>query len=84
MMALIEQVLVTSGKAYAFVRFQEGKDLTLTEKATLAGLPIEQWLDQPRKLKADGSLGTGLFVLALRFVGDAGKLAAGSSVELNP
>jgi hypothetical protein len=48
----------------------------------LNGVPIRQWLSQPRKLKTDGSLDDEVFTFALVTAADVASFAINQVVEL--
>jgi hypothetical protein len=81
MKVLVERTQEIHGTCYVFVRISSS-NFVLTDVSTLAGVPIRKWIDQPRKLKDDGTQDKDVFVFALQTTGDAHKISVGSMVEL--
>jgi hypothetical protein len=66
------------------VRQIESGAFTLTHDSTLGGIPIHKRVEQPRKVRADGSPDLEVFALVLRNPDDRAHFAEGSEVELSP
>lgn len=58
------------------------QQFTITEKSLLNGIPLENYIDTPRKLKEDGQPDPDVFCVRLKNEQDASKLKKGSIAEL--
>ena len=68
--------------AHIVARQIDPGDFVVGNRASLNGVPIRQWLSQPRKLKTDGSLDEEVFTFALVAAADVASFAIDQVVEL--
>lgn len=83
MRVVIEHVQFISGTAYVIARVRD-HSFVLGDNATLGGVPIKEWVGQPRKLLPDGSQDKDAFAFALKNPEHIRMLVVGSPVELCP
>jgi hypothetical protein len=82
---LIEGVSHVAGQGvFVFARHVSGTlGFTFGPNATLAGLPIEREVNQPRKLSPTGQPDLELFAFKLKNVDDGGRLVIGHTARLS-
>lgn len=78
----IEQRFRVTGRGvFVSLRFvDDTTDLVLPENPTLAGVPIERWIAQPRQLGLDGFPRTDIFIVKLVDPAGEGLIHLGRAV----
>jgi hypothetical protein len=77
----VSETFQVAGRAYVVAYPIEARDFTLSDRAELAGCPIEQWLDKPRSAPAGEGSGPS-FAFCLRASQDLPKFKVGNVIEL--
>ena len=75
--------MIVDDDVYVFARQLEPGSFTLTDDSTLGGVAIRRWLEQPRKVRDDGSLDTEVFAFVLRNPDDRERFHEGLEVDLS-
>jgi hypothetical protein len=79
----VEYVRVsTQGVAHVVARQLDPGDFRVSGAATLGGVPIHPWLDQPRAVTPEAHPETSVFAFALVNSSDREELTVGQVVEL--
>ena len=78
----IDSVYDSQGRVYVMTRQEAGSDFGLSGSATLGGIPVEQRIMQPRKIRSDGSPDPSAFVFVLKDSADRAVIEVGSVVDL--
>ena len=79
----VEQVLAFPARTvHIILTAGVGRALAISESSTLAGAPIHKWLDQPRRVREDGTLDLDIFAVALQNAADRSRFLVGNAVVL--
>ena len=80
---LIEGIFEGGGRGYVVARVLDPvAQFVVSSGATLGGCPVEQWLEMPRTLDADGRQRMDLFGFCLKDNADLIRLKTGDRVIL--
>ena len=80
----VERILEMRGTAYVFARVLEDVgDFTVQRGSTLAGMPLQPYLDIPRAVDVNGRPRLDLFSFALQNPADVAHFEVGQRVELS-
>jgi hypothetical protein len=80
----IEEVIIVERKVYIFTSYIGGsKSFMLDDSSTLNGVPIEMWIDIPRRVDFEGKPKEDYYVFALKDKGDKDKFKVNHIVNLN-
>lgn len=78
----VEFVSAIERGRYVVVRKMIPGDFSVSHDATLGGYPVEAHLEQPRKIKPDGTQDKEVFAFTLRDANDVERFKVGQVVEL--
>lgn len=78
----VEHVTQLQGRTYVFARWLGGKTFSVLPGARLAGVPIDPFLEIPRKLDSEGKPVFDVFAFRLTDNQDAGRFPPGAEIEL--
>jgi len=79
----IEFIAQRERPAYLLARQLEVGDFTISTTSRLGGVPIKQYVSQPRALTPDGKPDLSVFTFVLATANDLPKLKVGQEVELS-
>jgi hypothetical protein len=80
----IESIFSVRDISCVMVRQLEAGEFSVSSASRLSGVPLHSFIDQPRKLRPDGSPDLEVFVFSLVEPQDSTRLSEGQIVELLP
>jgi hypothetical protein len=79
---LVEYSFEIDAQPYLLARRLDSSTFSLSATPRLGGIPIRQFVEQPRKLTPDGSPDLDVFAFMLADRGDSERFSVGQIVEL--
>ncbi len=78
----IESTFRIRGHVYVMTRYLSQETFRMSGSPTLGGLPLINWITQPRRLKPDGTQDSDAFLFLLKNKADESRVPVGQEVEL--